>query len=600
MKDPFPRFHLGLRFRLAAAFIGLVTATFLPAGYVGLRSCYESLRSQKQQDELVIARNIAAQVDETLAKAKETVRALAEHPDVQGADPSARRRALTLVVNVTELIDGLFLTDAAGNVLERDLAAPRVEGLLPADVAGEFLRPALLSRKVPSLRVARTKAGELVAGITAPVQGGKRPGEFVIGVILLRNHSMGGIEDIRIGKSGYAFLVDDQRRIIVHPQREKLLEDISQPVRGLADAGRGGVTGYVNAEGLSIGAAFAPVRETGWGVVVRQPTSESYAFANSVFKKLVFLFVAALAAAMAAGIFLAGRIAGPVTALVKGVRGISAGNLDARIPPSGLDEIGALGQAFNLMTSRLKEHLAETARAHQEVLEAERRLAQSEKLAAVGQLAAGLAHEINNPLNIISGFAEVLLEKAPPEDPARGPLMEIGREAGRCQRLIRDLLHFAKPRASERGPCDVGVLLGETLALVKPQARSRGIEVLFEAAPGVPEIEADRDQLKQVFLNLALNACQAMPSGGLLAFRVRPADRGIEVSVADTGSGIAPEHMKDLFNPFFTTREDGTGLGLATSYATVERHGGRIEVSSEKGRGTVFRVLLPSRGGAGA
>jgi len=588
------RFRFGLRLKLTAALISVVAVTILSAGYFTIRYSYEALKHQKQQDELVMARNIVAQVDEVLNKAKQTVEALARHPAIVSMDRSQQREALTLVTKVTELIDGILILDMNGRVRVTDRAEPNTGDLLPVEPHKHFVQPVERRRVAQFSDIFTSRSGELVVAINAPILHEGALAGVLSGVILLKNHSMGGIEGIRIGKSGYAYLVDSLGNVIIHPQRTKLLENFSaNPAVQQLLKKREGVIEFVNQEDVPIVAAFAPIEQTGWGVVVRQPTAETYAYANQILFFLSLVFFISLVAAASIGIYLAHKIAKPVTTLVQGVKKVTAGDMETQIPITGQDEIGQLASAFNEMTQKLKHHLDEIQKSHERVLETQKQLAQSEKLAAIGQLAAGLAHEINNPLNIISGFNELLREQTPENDPRRANLEEIYRETGRCQKQVAELLHFAKPKDPERAPTDIGKLVEGTLNLMQSQAKALGIEIENRADSELPLLQVDADQIKQALLNLLINACQAMPEGGRLSVRSGRINRHVAIRIEDTGKGISKSDMDNIFNPFFTTKEEGTGLGLPLSYALVERHGGKIQVHSEEGHGSVFTVLLP-------
>lgn len=230
---------------------------------------------------------------------------------------------------------------------------------------------------------------------------------------------------------------------------------------------------------------------------------------------------------------------------------------------------------------------------------AETRLIQAAKMAAVGEMAAGIAHELNNPLTTISGFSELILEELPPDSTQRADLELILREARRARDVVRRLLDFARQSESVRTPANVNELIEETLALMKHLLHTSGIEVVRDFAAQLPQVSLDRNQIKQVFLNLFHNALHAMPTGGKLLIRTQRRRRDgrswVSIAIRDTGMGIAPEHLPRVFEPFFTTRahEGGTGLGLSVSYGIVVDHGGDIEVESEVGKGSCFTVWLP-------
>lgn len=359
---------------------------------------------------------------------------------------------------------------------------------------------------------------------------------------------------------------------------------------------RQGVMEFVNNEGVSVLAAFSPVKEAPWTVVVRQTTAESYSHADNLRYFLLLAFVGSLACAAGLGAILAWQISKPVDALARGVREVANGRLDTRIPVTTRDEVGDLARTFNDMTVRLLKNRADIDSAHRQVLESEKHLARSERMAAVGQLAAGLAHEINNPLSVVSGFADFVLEKTSRDDPRRQALEDIGRETTRCQRLVSQLLDFAKPKEPVREPADLNQLAADTAALLRAQAKAQNIVVELRLEETLPPVTLDRDQIKQTLLNLCLNACQAMVQGGVLTVATARRGERVEVTVSDTGIGIQPEDLGRVFTPFFTTKDHGTGLGLATSYALVERHGGTLRAQSRPGEGSLFILSLPLEG----
>jgi two-component system sensor histidine kinase HydH len=230
--------------------------------------------------------------------------------------------------------------------------------------------------------------------------------------------------------------------------------------------------------------------------------------------------------------------------------------------------------------------------------------ARQERLAALGGMAAVLAHEIRNPLGAIKGLAQFLGEKTS-GDPTRAEMTEtIAREANRLERLVNDLLTYARPRPPGRRPTDVAIVLEEVLRLAGPAAEAAGVVCRLDVPEKAPPIAADPDQLKQLFGNLALNALQAMPNGGKLTLFLRSGDerhakrRGVEIVVEDTGSGIPEADLSHVFEPFYTTRTKGTGLGLAICNQIVEAHGGTIRVARTGPEGTTILVTLPVEGPA--
>jgi signal transduction histidine kinase/DNA-binding NarL/FixJ family response regulator len=263
-----------------------------------------------------------------------------------------------------------------------------------------------------------------------------------------------------------------------------------------------------------------------------------------------------------------------------------------------LAEAIALQAAVASENSRLyeaeKQQVAELKRTQAQLI-------QSTKLAAIGELAANIAHEINNPLTSVLGFASYLAEQVPPGQPWREELDLIQEEAGRARDIVRDLLHFSRQREFIPQITDLNVVLEQTLAMVRRQGALDSITLQEDYAPGLAPVEIDVPRIKQVFLNLINNAVYVMRDrGGSLTIRSSASGDMVQVEVIDTGTGIAPEHMHRIFEPFFTTKPEvsGTGLGLSVSLGIVESHGGVIEVQSELGKGSTFTIKLPAKPGA--
>jgi signal transduction histidine kinase/DNA-binding response OmpR family regulator len=241
----------------------------------------------------------------------------------------------------------------------------------------------------------------------------------------------------------------------------------------------------------------------------------------------------------------------------------------------------------------LKHQMAELKRTQAQLI-------QSTKLAAIGELAANIAHEINNPLTSVLGFASYLAERIPPGGPMREELSLIQEEAGRARDIVRDLLHFSRQREFVPQVTDLNQVLEQTVAMVRRQGAFDAITLSEAYAEGLPPVEIDVPRIKQVILNLINNAVYVMKDGGSLTLRSSADGDMVQVEVADTGGGIAPEHLDRIFEPFFTTKPEvsGTGLGLSVSLGIVQSHGGTIEAKSELGKGSNFIVKLPAKPGA--
>jgi signal transduction histidine kinase len=250
------------------------------------------------------------------------------------------------------------------------------------------------------------------------------------------------------------------------------------------------------------------------------------------------------------------------------------------------DEIGELGRHFNEMVRQLRESREETQRVYQADM------SRAEHLATLGELAAGLAHEIRNPLAGIAGVIEVLGQELPETSPSRDIWKEVRQEIEHIQKILNDLLEYARPRPPQFQLADLNATAAQAVHLVQQQVRSRPITIELVKADGLP-VEHDTAQIQQLLLNLLLNAVQAIDGQGKIEVRLEAGDRVALVNVTDTGRGIDPRNLPNIFRPFFTTKGKGTGLGLSLAQRIAQGHGGDLEVSSTPGKGSRFTLRLP-------
>lgn len=295
--------------------------------------------------------------------------------------------------------------------------------------------------------------------------------------------------------------------------------------------------------------------------------------------------------------FFVSRMTRPLRELRDSAEAIGRGDFSRRIEKFSNDECGELAEAFNRMTSNLQTSRVELEHAMQQLKATQEQLVQSEKLSAVGQFVAGVAHELNNPLTAVVGFSELLMS-APVDEKIRGHLDRIAKSAHRCHRIVHSLLSFARQHPPERKRVNVHLLIDEVLEIMAYDLRTSDIRIKKEFAPQVPAILADAHQLQQIFVNILGNARQAIEPHqreGLVVIRTRVADGWVWIDFQDNGPGIRREHQARIFDPFFTTKAvgKGTGLGLSLSYGLVQEHGGKIAVQSEPGQGATFTIALP-------
>jgi len=282
----------------------------------------------------------------------------------------------------------------------------------------------------------------------------------------------------------------------------------------------------------------------------------------------------------------------PVVELQEQMERVGQGDLAASVSfAKRNDEIGDLGRNFNLMVKQLRESREEIELLHRT------QMSRAEHFATLGELATGLAHEIRNPLAGIAGVIEVVGRDLPATSPAKAVVKEVREEINQINRILTDLLGTARPRASEMRSSDLNTTVEHAVMLVRQQVLSKPIKIEFTPSKDLLEVEHDSDQVHQVLLNLLLNSVQAIQGTGMVQVAVFARDNGDEsvITVSDTGRGIPAEHLPNIFRPFYTTKGNGTGLGLSLARRIVEEHHGRIEVASSSGKGTTFSVTLPLR-----
>lgn len=307
-------------------------------------------------------------------------------------------------------------------------------------------------------------------------------------------------------------------------------------------------------------------------------------------RQVVILLASAGAVVIAAVmlVVLAVLVQRPLVELQDKIARLCAGDSDAKVSFADRnDEIGDLGRNFNQMVRQLHESREEIQRLHRT------QMTRAEHLATLGELAAGLAHEIRNPLAGIAGVMEMIERDLPPASPSREIIHEVQRETRHIQRILSDLLDYARPKPPQMRPADLNDTAEHAVALGRQQVASRPIHIRLKKAAEMSVVEHDPAGIEQVLLNLLLNALQAIPQDGIVTVEVGVNQDSAFVAVTDTGRGIAPQHLPNIFRPFYTTKGQGTGLGLSLARRIVEAHNGRIEVSSQPGQGSRFTVWLP-------
>jgi signal transduction histidine kinase len=440
------------------------------------------------------------------------------------------------------------------------------------------------------------------------------------------------IRDVHIGSSGYLYLFAPDRTMIMHPDRSRVMKkDVLPGANVFFDKALEGFEGSgetVNSKGVANLASFKRLQTTGWLLAANYPVLEVFEPITRFRNYFLLGMLVVLLSAVALSWKLGSGFARPIEGFVSKLNNLAKPDSDRkqRLDSRRADELGVLAASFNML-------LDEVQRNEQELKEAQVQVLQSEKLASVGQLAAGVAHEINNPIGfvnsnlstlkgqvadllnvleayqkaeaVLAGHADILAAIEQAKSVAdleflREDIVALINESleggGRVKKIVDNLKDFSRVDSAEWQSTNLETGLESTLNIVWNEIKYKA-EVVKDYA-GLPQIECIVAQLNQVFLNLLVNAAQAIEERGTITLRTGFDENNVWVEVADTGSGISPEHLEKIFDPFFSTKPigKGTGLGLSLAYGIIKRHHGRIEVQSELSKGSVFRVTLPRAG----
>ena len=405
------------------------------------------------------------------------------------------------------------------------------------------------------------------------------------------------IKNKKVGDSGYIFCMDGNGTLTIHPEAEGInifnARDSSgfSFIREMCE----NKSGWIRYPWKNVGSMtprmkivhYEYFQPWDWIVAVGSYEDEFYSEANKIKEHIIFsmvFLILVVGTAATALVFRAStHFTRPITHMIEVIRRVKHGNLEERMTVDGQDELAEMAGAFNRMTSIIR---------HNKDMEAS--LAQQGKMASLGVLSSGVAHEINNPLGVILGYAGYIEGKMTEDDPNYKYIHEIKRESKRCKKIVQDLLSYARTPRPSQELTDLNQLLTQIVDFAANHTDMRGVTIKTEFTPTLPAVMLDGDQMRQVAINLILNAGGAMPDGGSLIIRTTQVDAGhVRIAFTDSGCGIHAEFIEKIFEPFYTTKERGTGLGLAITRQIIERHHGRIDINSEPGKGTTVTVTLP-------
>ena len=651
------RLHFSLRTKLILSFLGVIVLGGFLSLVFGSRLIRDTLLSQAQAKVRHDLSSAWMVFHEKLNEVKDVVRLTASREGVSNFLRAGQKDILLRYlsrVRAENNLDVLTLLDRQGRVflrvrspetagddqsrdalvrlaLDRKIVAgaqivPRAE-LLKED---ESLAAQALLEFVPTLKAAPRGENQETSGLmlraAAPVVGedGALLGALDGGILLNRNYEIvDRIKEIifkgeryKGRETGTATIFQNDLRISTNVKTEsgeraigtRVSEEVKKAVldEGMPWLARAFV---VNDWYLT---AYEPIRDIENRIIgilyvgtLEKPYLDTAGRVMRIFTSIAVLCCLFLLALL---YFATTRIVRPLQRMALATRQIAKGDLSQKVEVNSRDEIGELAGSFNRMTADLRKANAElidwgktlekkVEERTQELRDLQAHLIQAEKLASIGKLAAGVAHEINNPLGGILIYSHLILEDTPKTGPHYENLKKIVKETSRCKDIVKGLLDFARPKEPEMVLTDIHDVLERCLALMERQALFQNIHIDTSYMPSLPRIIADGAQLQQVFMNIILNAAEAMDGNGTMTLKtwLDPDRKEIAIEFTDTGHGIKDEDKKRLFEPFFTTKEvgKGTGLGLAISYGIIQKHQGDIEIRSEAGRGAAFTVRLP-------
>jgi two-component system NtrC family sensor kinase len=598
----------------------MLAATVLPLAVVGfllLSRAEAELASRIAGEQRTLAVATAESVASTLMRTVDAMALVAESIDWEALNEEEARGALTLIFRQSSAVSAVMRLDAAGKRLGQPVFFPREEDGHPGFDEASL---DVLARAVPVQPLKHSDKGEAAMGrvyshalsgkaavAVAIKLGAGESASFALAEIVFKD-----LEDLLVRKArdsmGHIDLVDSAGRILASSEHERRLGTLEAGVQAqlAATAGETERSFQVLEPALRVSAARVP-QKLDFDVVVSVEEAAAMAPVTSMRRTVLVSIGAALVVLLTLGALFTRRITARLSEVSIAVEALGRGELDRRVQVEGFDEISALANTFNHMGAELEaartrlmrwndDLRAKVDEAMAELKAAQVQLLEAQKLAAVGQLGAGVAHELNNPLAGILGYVQLMLMSRNDADPDLDTLRKIELSAKRCKEITQNLLRFSQQRArADLRAVDLNNVVREALSLTESQMKGEGISLKLELGPPV-RVKADPAQASQVVLALVSNARTAMLKTGTKLLTLRTGEREGKgfLEVEDTGKGILPEHRHRVFEPFFTTKDvwSNVGLGLSVAYRIVSEAGGTIEMRSEVGQGSCFTLSL--------
>jgi signal transduction histidine kinase len=579
-----------MRWKILVALLFVVTTVVGLITFTMARMFHADKKAYVSDMVSVIAVHAAEEAKAVLAGYRDRLHAFAEVVDDPRLAPARKRELMHELFSGMEGFVGLRLFEAGeevGSLYDRrvlEAAGLQQEPFAAKQRAGAPRPPALGPGEV---LVANSTVSHRLPTMTMTLAA-RRPGSRLV---------LAGVLDLdrvlALGRSSRAFevfLVDGAGRLLVHGDPRYVVNRTRFSWIPVIPQGSLVVVHEYARDQVDMIGGFAAVGFGDLRVGAQIPKAAAYFASRRLLLRLVLVALALLLGATVAGLVWSSRITASIARLADATRVIATGQFGVQVRVDGRDEMGRLADSFNRMSSEL-------ARREQEVERAQGQLIHSEKMAAFGQLGAGIAHEVKNPLAGIQAIVQLTARGLDPSHPMAEPLATIEKEARRCRAIIDHLLKFARQERVAVEPMALGPTIEDAAAIMRHQMALHGVTLQTRVEPDLPLIRGSANQLQQVLMNLMLNAQQAMDgSGGSVEVDARRAGAdAVEVRVRDDGPGVPEEIRGRIFEPFVTTKPTGkgTGLGLSVSFGIIREHQGTIAVESEPGRGTTFVIRLP-------
>ncbi len=597
--------EISFQFRLFVSFLILIFC-FIPSfGYLSFLEGKHAVENQIEQYSLSTVAQISERVRFFLLQHSRNVRFIKELLEKKIIDPAHSDQLLLYFRRLRKTYPSfvnVYYGSSSGRFLMVPPQRPEIHKLFDPRIRPWYKGAA----KTKSLFWTKVYifASSQSPGITAsiPVYDRNHRLMGVCGIDIDLSTLSNFLKNIKIGKHGYPFIIENStERIIAHPELVKFsrgLDEIARlslRLRTLKKRNQKFGTTYYFGERFFT--AYTDFPQNDWTIGVTLPVSDFLADIAKIKQAALTMTIFAIIIASILSFLIARTVVRPLTALEKGIRKISAGNLEQKVKVDSRGVIGSLAESFNHMAESLKQSREELEKTYME-------LAEKEKMAALGQLTAGIAHEIKNPLGIILSSAQVAMNDTRPEEMRKEAMEFIVQEVKRLNKTLNTFLEFARPSPPRFDRSDLVELISDTVNSLNDIFCSQGINVVKEL-PAYPVCcEVDRDQIRQVFLNLLINSAQAMPEGGKIEIRgyfksqtdpVRLSSNADNysifcVEITDTGGGIDSDVADRIFDPFVTTKANGTGLGLSIVHQILKQHRATISVLTNNQEGTTFRL----------